>query len=232
MIRRRRCRSGRMHAWPPPPSCRARLPIIIWRRGARSTWCRPRAPSRSTASWPRPVMAWASVTNHCCRSGPTATPRSFRWVWHGNRSAGSNSARAGAPAPWAGTCSHQTRKRGIAMGLLIKGKWVDQWYDTECSKGEFIRSQSQFRNWVTTDGRAGPTGEDGFQAEPGRYHLYVSLACPWAHRTLIFRVLKGLEKMISVSVVNPLMAEHGWTFKPDDGVVPDPIHQAEYLHQI
>lgn len=118
------------------------------------------------------------------------------------------------------------------MGLLIKGKWVDQWYDTESSKGEFIRSQSQFRNWVTADGRAGPTGEDGFRAEPGRYHLYVSLACPWAHRTLIFRVLKGLEKMISVSVVNPLMAEHGWTFKPDDGVVPDPIHQAEYLHQI
>src|SRR5690554_7011341 len=123
------------------------------------------------------------------------------------------------------------RQEGIAMGLLIKGKWVDQWYDTESSKGEFIRSQSQFRNWVTTDGRAGPTGEDGFRAEPGRHHLYVSLACPWAHRTLIFRVLKGLEKMISVSVVNPLMAEHGWTFKPDDGVVPDPIHQAEDLHQ-
>src|SRR5690606_14676832 len=95
--------------------------------------------------------------------------------------------------------------RGIAMGLLIKGKWVDQWYDTESSKGEFIRSQSQFRNWVTTYGGAGPTGEDGFRAEPGRYHLYVSLACPWAHRTLIFRVLKGLEKMISVSSDTQLM---------------------------
>src|SRR5690606_17767000 len=79
-------------------------------------------------------------------------------MWHENRSAGSNSAMAGAPAPWAGTCSHQTRKRGIAMGLLIKGKWVDQWYDTESSKGEFIRSQSQFRNWVTTDGRANRGG--------------------------------------------------------------------------
>jgi len=118
------------------------------------------------------------------------------------------------------------------MGLLVDGKWVDQWYDTKSNNGRFARSESQFRNWVTADGSAGPTGEAGFKAESGRYHLYVSLACPWAHRTLIFRRLKGLEDMISVSVVNPLMREHGWTFNPDEGVVQDPIHQAEYLHQI
>ncbi|MBJ6138978.1 glutathione S-transferase family protein [Marinobacter litoralis] len=118
------------------------------------------------------------------------------------------------------------------MGLLVDGKWVDQWYDTKSNNGRFARSESQFRNWVTADGSAGPTGESGFKAEAGRYHLYVSLACPWAHRTLIFRKLKGLESMISVSVVNPLMREHGWTFNPDKGVVQDPIHQAQYMHQI
>ena len=118
------------------------------------------------------------------------------------------------------------------MGLLVDGKWVDQWYDTKSTNGRFARSESQFRNWVTADGSAGPTGESGFKAEAGRYHLYVSLACPWAHRTLIFRKLKGLESMISVSVVNPLMREHGWTFDPDEGVVQDPIHQAQFMHQI
>ena len=118
------------------------------------------------------------------------------------------------------------------MGLLIKGQWVDRWYDTDANKGHFARSESQFRNWVTADGSAGPSGEGGFKAEAGRYHLYVSLACPWAHRTLIFRKLKGLESMISVSVVNPLMAEHGWTFDDDEGVIADPIHQAQYMHQI
>lgn len=118
------------------------------------------------------------------------------------------------------------------MGLLIEGQWVDRWYDTESNNGRFARSEAQFRNWVTPDGGAGPTGRGGFQAETGRYHLYVSLACPWAHRTLIFRKLKGLESMISVSVVNPLMAEHGWTFEPDEGVVADPVQQARYLHQI
>lgn len=118
------------------------------------------------------------------------------------------------------------------MGLLVEGNWVDQWYDTKSSQGHFIRSQSQFRNWITADGHPGPTGEIGFQAEASRYHLYVSLACPWAHRTLIFRVLKGLEDMISVSVVNPLMREHGWTFDPDKGVIADPINHAAYMHQI
>ncbi len=118
------------------------------------------------------------------------------------------------------------------MGLLVEGKWVDQWYDTDSNDGKFARSESQFRNWVTADGSAGPSGDGGFKAEAGRYHLYVSLACPWAHRTLIFRRLKGLESMISVSVVNPLMAEHGWTFEKDEGVVADPIFQARYMHQI
>lgn len=118
------------------------------------------------------------------------------------------------------------------MGLLVDGKWVDQWYDTDSNDGKFARSESQFRNWITADGSAGPTGEAGFKAEAGRYHLYVSLACPWAHRTLIFRKLKGLESMITVSVVNPLMAEHGWTFDEGEGVVADPVFNAQYMHQV
>ncbi|MGL1832516.1 glutathione S-transferase family protein [Rhodocyclaceae bacterium SMB388] len=118
------------------------------------------------------------------------------------------------------------------MGLLVEGDWVDQWYDTESTKGEFVRSESQFRNWVTADGRPGPSGEGGFKAEPGRYHLYVALACPWAHRTLVFRKLKGLEDMIPVSVVNPYMGKQGWTFEPGEGVVPDPLHSIDRLHQL
>ncbi|SNY92686.1 putative glutathione S-transferase [Cohaesibacter sp. ES.047] len=118
------------------------------------------------------------------------------------------------------------------MGLLVDGKWHDQWYDTKSTGGRFVRKESAFRNWITSDGSAGPSGEAGFKAEAGRYHLYVSLACPWAHRTLIFRALKGLEDMISVSVVNPYMAEHGWTFDPAEGVVADPFFSADYLHQI
>jgi putative glutathione S-transferase len=118
------------------------------------------------------------------------------------------------------------------MGLLMEGQWVDRWYDTDSTQGKFIRSKSQFRNWVTADGSPGPSGEGGFKAEAGRYHLYVSLACPWAHRTLIFRKLKGLEQMISLSVVNPLMLEHGWTFDYAEGVIEDPLHQAKFLHQV
>jgi len=118
------------------------------------------------------------------------------------------------------------------MGLLIEGQWHDKWYDTDSTGGKFVRTEAQFRNWITKDGEAGPTGESGFKAEAGRYHLYVSLACPWAHRTLIFRKLKGLENMISISVVNPLMKEHGWTFNPAEGVIGDPLHQADYLHQV
>jgi putative glutathione S-transferase len=118
------------------------------------------------------------------------------------------------------------------MGLLIDGHWEDQWYDTKSTKGRFVRSEAQYRNWITADGSAGPSGEGGFKAEPGRYHLYVSLACPWAHRTLIFRRLKGLEKMISISVVNSYMGEHGWTFDTEPGANGDDLYGLDYLYQL
>ncbi len=118
------------------------------------------------------------------------------------------------------------------MGLLIDGVWHDQWYDTETTGGRFVRKASQFRNWITPNGEPGSSGRGGFKAESGRYHLYVSYACPWAHRTLIFRKLKGLEEMISLSVVHWLMVDKGWTFEPGEGVIPDPINQANYLHQV
>ncbi|MCL4744193.1 MAG: glutathione S-transferase family protein [Burkholderiaceae bacterium] len=118
------------------------------------------------------------------------------------------------------------------MGLLVDGKWVDEWYDTASTGGRFVRGDAPFRNWVTPDGSAGPSGEGGFAAEAGRYHLYVSLACPWAHRTLILRALKGLEGMIDVSVVNPYMAENGWSFAAAPGVVADPVGEADYLYQV
>ena len=118
------------------------------------------------------------------------------------------------------------------MGLLVDGVWHDQWYDTQSTAGRFVRSEAQFRHWITPDGAAGPSGEGGFPAARGRYHLYVGLACPWAHRTMIFRRLKGLEDHISLSVVHWVMAEHGWTFAAGDGVVADPVHHARYMHQI
>ena len=118
------------------------------------------------------------------------------------------------------------------MGLLVDGQWVDQWYDTKKTGGRFVRTEAQFRNWITADGSAGPTGQAGYKAEADRYHLYVSLACPWASRTLMIRTLKGLEDMISISVVHPLMLEHGWTFEEGEGVIGDPIFQARYLHEI
>ena len=118
------------------------------------------------------------------------------------------------------------------MGLLQDGKWVDRWYDTKSTDGHFVRKAPKFRNWITPDGAAGPSGDAGFKAEPGRYHLYVSYACPWAHRTLIYRALKGLEAMISVSVVNWFMGENGWTFHHGPGVVSDPVNGAEFLHQV
>lgn len=118
------------------------------------------------------------------------------------------------------------------MGLLVNGIWQDKWYDTKSTGGRFVRKDSQFRNWITPDGSPGPTGEGGFKAEANRYHLYVSLACPWACRALIMRSIKGLEEMISISVVNPLMLENGWTFAPDQGVIPDPVINAAYLYQI
>ena len=118
------------------------------------------------------------------------------------------------------------------MGLLVDGKWQDTWYDTKATKGRFERKASQFRNWITPDGAAGPSGSDGFAAEPGRYHLYISYACPWAHRTLIFRSLKGLEDSISLSVVHWYMAENGWTFAEADGVIADSVNSADFLHQV
>ena len=118
------------------------------------------------------------------------------------------------------------------MGLLVDGQWVDQWYDTKKTGGRFVRTQTQFRNWITADGSAGPTGQAGYKAEADRYHLYVSLACPWASRTLMIRTLKGLEDMISISVVHPLMLEQGWTFEEGEGVIGDPIFKARYLHEV
>lgn len=116
------------------------------------------------------------------------------------------------------------------MGLLIDGIWHDSWYDTAKSGGKFIREDAQFRNWITADGSPGPSGSGGFTAEAGRYHLYVSLACPWAHRTIIFRKLKGLEDLIGLTVVHPNMLENGWEFDPETGG--DPLHGFKFLHQI
>ncbi len=119
------------------------------------------------------------------------------------------------------------------MGLLVDGKWQDKWYDTKETGGKFVRSASQFRNWVTPDGSAGPTGTAGFAAESGRYHLYVSYACPWAHRALIFRALKGLEDHISVSVVHPDMLGEGWEFRTDfDGATGDTLMGLRYMHEV
>ena len=118
------------------------------------------------------------------------------------------------------------------MGMLVDGKWHDVWYDTKASKGRFVRSEAQFRNWVTSDGSPGPSGKGGFRAEPDRYHLYISLACPWAHRTLIFRKLKGLESMIGLSAVNSFMGTEGWTFEPGPGVIADPINGASRVYEV
>lgn len=119
------------------------------------------------------------------------------------------------------------------MGQLVDGVWHDEWYDTAKTGGAFERKQSTFRNWVTADGSPGPSGEGGFKAESGRYHLYVSLACPWAHRTLIFRALKGLAPHIDISVVHPDMLSEGWTFDTDfDGATGDRQFGLPYLRDI
>lgn len=118
------------------------------------------------------------------------------------------------------------------MGMLVAGQWQDRWYDTGQTGGRFVRPRTVFRSWVTRDGAPGPSGSGGFAAEPGRYRLYVSLACPWAHRTLILRALKGLEEIVPVSIVHWRMREHGWTFESGPGVVPDPVQRAEYLYQV
>lgn len=118
------------------------------------------------------------------------------------------------------------------MGLLIDGQWHDQWYDTSKNGGHFKRKASSFRHWVTADGSAGSSGAGGFEAASGRYHLYVSLACPWAHRTMIFRRLKGLQDMISIAIVNPFMGDQGWSFEMGRGVVPDIVNNVNHMHQV
>ena len=118
------------------------------------------------------------------------------------------------------------------MGLLVDGVWKNEWYDTKKSGGKFERSQSRFRDWVTVDGKPAEGRERGFKAEPGRYHLYVSLACPWAHRTLIVRKLKKLEDIITVDVVHHYMRENGWTFLKEDGATGDTLFGSDFLHQI
>jgi putative glutathione S-transferase len=118
------------------------------------------------------------------------------------------------------------------MGLMVNGVWHDVWYDTASNDGRFIRADTQFRNWITADGSPGPSGEGGFAAEPGRYHLYIGNACPWAHRTRVMRTLKGLDDWIDLSIVHWHMGDQGWTFEPGDGVIPDPIHNARFTHEI
>lgn len=119
------------------------------------------------------------------------------------------------------------------MSLIKDGKLAGDWLTEETQNGEFKRFDSVFRNWVTPDGSPGPSGKGGFKAEANRYHLYVSYACPWAHRTLIFRQIKKLQDIISVSVVHPEMGPEGWRFSSDyPGATADDINQFEFLHQI
>lgn len=118
------------------------------------------------------------------------------------------------------------------MGQLVDGVWTEERLVPKEADGAFRRADAPLRNWITADGRSGPSGTGGFKAEAGRYHLYVSLACPWAHRTLVFRKLKGLEDLIGVSVVHWMMADNGWTFETGDGATGDPLFGADFLHQI
>jgi putative glutathione S-transferase len=115
---------------------------------------------------------------------------------------------------------------------MVDGEWHDHWRDTEASKGRFVRTESQFRNWVTADGSPGPSGSGGFRAEPGRYHLYISFGCPWAHRTLIYRAVKGLTDAITLSATHWCMGHEGWTFDDGPGVIPDPINAAHRVYEI
>ena len=122
---------------------------------------------------------------------------------------------------------------GSDVGQLIDGTWHDAWYDTESHGGRFVRDTARFRHWITPDGAPGPSGDGGFRAERGRYHLYVSLACPWAHRTLVFRTLKGLEDAIGVSVVHPDMLGDGWTLSDDfPGATGDRVHGLPFLRDL
>ncbi|MGO6907309.1 glutathione S-transferase family protein, partial [Rhizobium ruizarguesonis] len=118
--------------------------------------------------------------------------------------------------------------------MLVNGKWTEDWQPVQAKdeKGGFVRQTSSFRNWVTPDGSAGPTGEAGFAASAGRYHLYVAYICPWASRTLIGRKLKGLEDVISVSVVEPLLSKQGWRFGDYPGATEDHVNGVTYMHEI
>ena len=118
------------------------------------------------------------------------------------------------------------------MGYLINGEWHNKRRDTEAKDGSFVRPDAKLRNWITATGEPGPSGDGGFKAEAGRYHLYIADSCPWAHRTMIFRHLKGLEDMISVSVVNAISGANGWTFDAGHGVVPDPEFGAAFLYEV
>ena len=118
------------------------------------------------------------------------------------------------------------------MGVLVEGVWHDRGYDQDKRDGRFERDASKFRHWITPDGSAGPSGKAGFKAEAGRYHLYAAYFCPWAHRTLIMRKLKGLEGLISVSIPHWLMLENGITFKEEDDVIPDTVNGKTYLHEV
>lgn len=118
------------------------------------------------------------------------------------------------------------------MGLLIEGQWHDQWYDTKKNGGEFVRESAKLRDWVTLDGSPGPDGQPGLPAEWDRYHLYVSLACPWARRTLILRKLKDLEGLIGVSHTSPLMLDQGWSYHVEEGSSGDTLNGVEYHHQL
>jgi len=120
------------------------------------------------------------------------------------------------------------------MGKLVDGVWRTDWYDTKSTGGKFVRKPTAHHCWVTPDGDLGPTGDCGYKAESGRYHLYVSYACPWAHRTLIFRALKGLTEHISVDVVHPYMGEDGWTFRTEDapGATGDTLFGDRFLREI
>jgi putative glutathione S-transferase len=118
--------------------------------------------------------------------------------------------------------------------VLVNGKWTADWNPVQAkdAQGGFVRQTSQFRNWITRDGAPGPTGKGGFRAEAGRYHLYVALICPWASRTLLVRKLKGLDHVISVSVVEPFLTDQGWRFGDYPGSDRDPLNDATYLHEI
>lgn len=118
------------------------------------------------------------------------------------------------------------------MSLMVNGEIREDWLEAETEGGEFVRKDSQFRSWVTVDGSAGPSGEGGFEAEPGRYHLYVSYACPWAHRTLIFRKLKDLAEAISYSVVNPDMGPKGWHFGEYPGATGDRLYGKDFMYEL